>query len=397
MIEQGGVQRPLTDVEVAITGRLASMTRAEACSRIVEAGGTYVPSPSRTTAWLIVGQGGPPLGEDGRLTHSLREARDLEAAGTGIQILPEQDFVARLGLEQRREDLQRLFTTEQLSRILGVPAARLRSWVRHELIRPVRVVRRLCFFDFPQVACAKALSQLTQTGVTPQRIRRSLEQLGAWLPEAARSLAQLEAIEQGGPLLVRTAEGQLAEPTGQLRLEFGEAEPDVADAQPIALPSIDRDAEAWFEVGIDAEEAERLGDAVQAYERALARGKQDSEVYFNLGNALYGLDRKREAAQRFTQAVEDKPDYVEAWNNLGNVLSELGHGVEAVHAYRAALSIEPDYADAYYNLAETLASQGELAEARRQWLAYLERDPNSSWAREVRTRLSVRKDPGTEP
>ena len=67
-----------------------------------------------------------------------------------------------------------LYTTAQLARILDLTPARIRSWTRQGLIRPVKVVKRLCFFDFGQVASAKSLSRLTQAGVRPNRIRTSI-------------------------------------------------------------------------------------------------------------------------------------------------------------------------------------------------------------------------------
>ena len=71
-------KQELRGLRVSITGRLASMSRDEACARIAAAGGQYDATPSADTALLVVGQGGPPLGEDGRLTRSLRAARGLE-------------------------------------------------------------------------------------------------------------------------------------------------------------------------------------------------------------------------------------------------------------------------------------------------------------------------------
>ena len=111
-------RRALEHRVVAITGRLASMSREEAMRRLAEAGAVYVKEPTPETDLLVVGQGGPPLGEDGRLTASLRTARDLREAGSAIEIVPEEELLAHLGVEGF--DLDRLYTTEQLGRILGV-------------------------------------------------------------------------------------------------------------------------------------------------------------------------------------------------------------------------------------------------------------------------------------
>lgn len=386
---RAGDRPSLHDQEVTITGRLASMSREEAVERIGAAGARYAASPTASTALLVVGQGGAPLGEDGRLTISLRKAHELRAGGAPIRIVREGEWLALLGLEEHQEDMHRLFTSEQLSRILGVPIAEVRSWVRHELIRPVRVVNRLCWFDYPQVAGARSISRLTQAGVSPARIRKSLHQLAAWLDEADRSPTQLEPLERGGELLVRLEDGNLAEPTGQLRLGFDRGVAEGGEGGPAAAPTLLRTPDDWFEQGILAEEEGRLEAAAAAYLRALDEDGGRPEVCFNLGNTLYGLKRRSESVDWFARATELDPGYVEAWNNLGNVLAELEQVDRAVRAYRHALAIAPEYADAHYNLAETLAGSGDLAGARRHWTAYLDQDPNSSWAEEVRQRLAM--------
>ncbi len=384
----------LSGMEVALTGPLASMNREEARRRLADAGATHVAAPTERTDLLVVGQGGALLGEDGKLTASLRSAHELRARGVDLEIVSEAEFLARLGLDDRRGDLHRLYTLTQLARILDVPAARVRAWMRNELIRPAQVVRRLCFFDFAQVATAKALAQLTSDGITPARIRRSLEELREWLPDADRALAQLETLERDGPLLLRTDDGDLAETTGQLRLDFGADDaPAVAEAPPAPLsplPSVGRNADDWFELGIAAEEENMLEEAVDAYRRSLACSGPQPEVCFNLGNALYSLERPEEAATSLRQAVELDAEYVEAWNNLGVVLGELGESREALRSLRHALALEPKYADAHYNLAETLACAGDTRGAERHWRAYLDLDPSSSWADHVRARLEGR-------
>ena len=300
-------------------------------------------------------------------------------------------------------DLERLYTTAQLARILGLPIAELRKWVRHGLIRPVREVRRLAFFDFRQVAGAKALARLFAAGVGPKRLRKSLEQLSQWWPEAARTLAQLETLEDRSEVLIRTPDGGLAEPSGQLRLDF-ESEPDdrstpaaerLAEwkAPEASSPPDKRGAgdvlantELWFRRGVELEESDRPEEAVLAYARALGPSPKP-ETAFNLGNVLFALQKPEEAAQCFALATEIDSEYVEAWNNLGNALAALERHAEAADALRRALRLEPDYADAHFNLGETLAAQGHLEEAKGHWLAYLKLDPSSTWADEVRARL----------
>ncbi len=389
-------QGALEGKQIAITGRLASMTRNEAVDWIRKVGGEYHPTPIRTTDYLVIGQQGWPLQRDGRLTQHMLKAQSLREKGLDVQIIPEDEFLGHLGLGERQDGIRRLYTTEQLSRILQTPVALLRSWVRLGLIKPAKTVHRLCYFNFEQVASAKVLIELSRRGVTSERIRKSLQQLGHWIPDAETSLNQLGILERGGRLLVRLQNGQLAEPSGQLQLDFGppaEPEPEDEEGDPPPTPHLHRISRDWFEEAIRHEEEDRLEDAAEAYHQALLAGQAEPEICFNLGNVLYRLGRKDAASQRFMQAVEQDPEYVEAWNNLGNVFAETNRHEHALLAYQNALRVEPNYADAHFNLAETLEHLNRRAEARDHWRRYLKLDPHSSWARQVRERLeSAPKD-----
>jgi tetratricopeptide (TPR) repeat protein len=377
----------LRDVEIAITGRLASMSRQEAIDAIRRHGGRYAEEPRRTTTVLVIGSDGPPLAKDGHPTKSLRRAKELQRAGTAIEIVDEEELLARLG-EQDDDELPRLYTIVQLGRILDIETAEIRSWIRADLIRPTKIVKRLCFFDFRQVASARRLQQLTRSGISPARIRRSLEQLTSWIPGAVPALAQLEVLENGGHVLVRLENGRLAETNGQLRLDFEASRPD-ADATPTpTLQPRKHSAEDWFNLGIAAEESGNLEGAVEAYQNAMTVEDPQPEVCFNLGNTYYAMGRNVEAAACFIRATEVDAEYVEAWNNLGNALTEIGRHDQAIPAYKQALAIEPSYADAHYNLGETLALLNDVHGAARHWVAYLKQDPNSPWAHRVRTRLA---------
>lgn len=390
-----GTGEEWTGREVVLVGRFASMPRAEVRAWLAGRGATWTRLPREGTDRVIVGQGGPPLGRDGRPARALRLALELQERGRGPRILSEQEWLAdHVDPDGPGPGLERLYTTGQLARVLGVPAPRLRAWVRQGLLRPARRVARLEYFDFREVASARALEQLTRAGVRPAELRRGLEALARWLPTAELSLAQLERIERG-PVTVRLEDGRLAEPSGQLRLGFEEAPEGAVPVDPSAAgegPAL-RDGEAWFERGLEAEEDGDLDAAARAYEEALRLDGLDPAICFNLGNVLYSSGRAAEAAHRYLQAAETDPEYVEAWNNLGNVLAELGQAENAVRAYRCALEVSPTYPDAHYNLAEALAGLGRLEEAREHWRAYLAQDPFSRWARRVRERLARLDEP----
>jgi tetratricopeptide (TPR) repeat protein len=346
MTERAVQGKALRGKRVAFTGKLASMTRAEAADLVRSQGGEFVRAVARHTSLLVVGLEGWPLQKDGRLTRKLLQARRLQHYGYPLNILPEEELLSLIGLEDRTERIHRLFTTAQLGRILRVPGERLRAWMDAGLIHPAKTANGIGHFDFQQVTRAKTLCDLAQAGVSLKRLRRNLERLRKWLPNLGDPLAQLAVMEQNGDMLVRLEDGQLAEPTGQLHFDFAEAPPSIAKRASVE----DRTGDEWFELARECERSGRLQEAADAYRQSLLLDRPHPDVCYNLANVLYALDQKPAAVERYHQALELDSHFAPTWNNLGNVLADLGRSEEAIQAFRKALEIEPQMASARHNL-----------------------------------------------
>ncbi len=398
MVRSADESRTLHGKEFSFTGRLASLERRKAAELVERNGGCVASAPRRGTHFLVIGQAGLPIGRDGHVSRKLETARGLQRAGEAIEFLSEERFLEQLGLIEQQEDVHRLYTLAQLTRILDVPRDRLRRWVRAGVLQPTRVVHRLSYFDFSQVATAKTIWSLVQAGVAPDRIRRSLEAIRGWLPDI-ESAGQLALLASDRQVLVRLGDDRLADPSGQLWFAFAApdaderdvANGDVAhrDSAPIPLRATPTTAEGWFDTGLDREERGDLDGAAGAYREALALATDDvaPEASFNLGNVLYARGDRGDAAASYLRAIELDERYVEAWNNLGTVLSELEQWDEAIAAYQRAIDVEPHYGDARYNLADTLHALGRREEAAAHWHAYLRLDPRSAWAETAKERL----------
>jgi tetratricopeptide (TPR) repeat protein len=359
MEEERREARAFQNERVAFAGRLASLTATDAATLVQAHGGRCVPRVTRSTTLLVVGQDGLPLRRDGRLNSQLEKAQSLRRNGC-LTILTEAEFLTRLGKDTGAGHQH--LTTAQLCQVLQVTGRRIRSWVRLGLIQPRETNDGVHYFDFQQVSRAKTLWNLVRAGVRPERIRRSLEQLHEWLPEASDTLAILEA---DGQLLVRLGEGRLAEPSGQGLFDFErEASPEV-----MSVTTDSQSAEEWFQTGCDHEEAGRWEEAARAYQTALLVGGPDANACFNLGNVLYAMEEHGRAAERFRQAVEMEPRWPEAWNNLGNALANLKQADDAQAAFEKALKLSPGYADAHRNLAIVLEEVGRRQEAQKHWRA----------------------------
>jgi tetratricopeptide (TPR) repeat protein len=362
----------LKDKKVCFTGRLASLTRAQAAAMVRERGGSCASSVSSQTSILVVGQDGWPLQKDGQLTKKLRLARSLAMLGKPIEVLSEDDWLTRLGVTPNQEE-RRLYNTAELSSLLQVPGDRLRKWAEIGLLKPAKTVEGVGYFDYSQAVNARTLLGFTQAGISMSRLRRSVEQLQKWLGNE-QPLLQLSALEKSGEILVRLDDG-LADPSGQRCFDFAETE-----TQPtVTLPESTPSADELFELACTHEDAGRLDEAVELYRKALLVGGPDATTCFNLANALCALGKREAAIERYYQAVELNPEFAQAWNNLGTLLSDAGSFGESIFALKRALAIDPGLAEAHYNLADLLDESGETAKAHEHWLSYLTFDSCSPW------------------
>lgn len=270
----------------------------------------------------------------------------------------------------------------QVAALAEVAPAALRAWVGRDLLRASARSGRLLWFDFRAVGRARTLARFHAAGWSARRIERGLQQARRLCRGDDAALEGLLASLEVGRLAVRTADGRLLEPGGQLLMDFAG---DPAAAPETGVVRSLRTPQHWFVQGVEAEASGRLEDAVRCYQRALPGG--DAETSFNLGNCLFALGRREAAVAQYELAVGREADYAEAWNNLGIAQGDLGDATAAIAAFRRALELVPHYADAHYNLADALAQQDDLEGARRHFRAYLSFDPNSRWAEQVRRRL----------
>ncbi len=376
----------LVGKQVIFSGRLASMSRAEAVKMVRACGGEVAPEVSPLTAYVIVGQESEPLTKDGRPAVHIRAAHHQQKNGSPVEILTEEEFLKRSGLDTSMNSVRQLYTEAQVSRILKIPKERLGRWLRCGLVESVETKNSVSFFDYKQVSWAKTLCNLAEAGVKPDKIRRSLRQLKKWL-SSGDPLAQLRLLEKDGQLLVRLESGQLAEPYGQPHLDFEEAAEAATGTVP--TPRVERTAHDWFMTGTVLEEEEKYPEAADAYHQALMVGGPDAETCFNLANVLYNLGQKERAAERYNQSVEIDPGFAEAWNNLGNVQTELGDVEHAVTSLKQAVRLEPDCPTWHYNLADLLDEVGRGEEAQPHWRAYLRGGEPGQWADHARQRISA--------
>jgi len=283
------------------------------------------------------------------------------------------------------------YSRKEARRVLRISEARLRSWERQGLMP------RLDRFAFSDLLALKTLQKLCNSRLSVARIRSILGALRRKIRHIQDPLRELKIITEGKTVAV-IVDGQKMEPlSGQLLLDFDREElsrlltfPQKRDSEKRGRASAVqvRDAELWFQRGLQLEQAGApIEQVIGAYERAVALDPYSAGAMVNLGTIHYHLHNWTEAERWYTKSLEVDPDYALAHFNLGNLFDEKGDRTLALSHYAAAIRLNPDYADAHYNLALLYQTGGEMMKAVQHWKIYLKLDPASSWASIARREL----------
>ncbi len=439
---------PLSGETVAFTGTLASMVHRDAIRMVEEYGGRATQSVSGSTTMLIIGEEGWPLEEDGGASQKLQQVMQLIADGSEVRIVAESDWLQLLGLDDHREEIRRAHTPAMLSRLLDIPVRMIRRWARLGLIKPVRRVCRLPYFDYREVASARRLASLLEQGVPPQTLEKSLVELSQTISGTDRTLAQLNLLVQDEKVLMRDERGVLNPRTGQRLLDFDSAEPSASlsissstmdsedgddtdeEDDPVSLPfssaqrqaderqMADWNAEEWFHEGCRLTEEAEFESAINAFRNGMSllsseqtmirsgmiAGPDDhgslfpdpADINFHLADALYRVGRVDAAIERYYCAIDSAPDFIEAWTQLGCLQSERGQLDLAEQSLITAISIHPGNPDALLHYAQLLEQTGRSDEAVSYWKQYLQHDSRGPWSDHARNRIAA-EQPGDSP
>jgi tetratricopeptide (TPR) repeat protein len=387
------------------------MSRREA-EQLIRTSGGHIVEPSRDEADTIVVPDDAEniqrlIAEDQQLCEASHQA----FVRGDLELIRESDLWTRLGLIDAGQGIARLYTPAMLAELLRAPIAAIRHWHRRGVLVAKREVRRLPYFDFEEVRVARKLAQLLAAGASLSTINRRLDKLSRLLPDMSRPLADPAVVVEGRRLMVRRGDN-LAEPSGQLLIDFDASQPEEAtgdaDAGPVAIRFAAGDAlragsqrpprgphpfvaEDLRSLAAELEANSRDDQAIEVYRAILISGDFTADDQFALAELLYRNGDLSAARERYYAAIELDEDFVEARSNLGCVLAEQGDFALAEAAFRGALEYHPDYADAHYHLARLLDRENRSAEASRHWQLFINLAPASPWADEARERIGGRE------
>jgi DNA-binding transcriptional MerR regulator len=264
------------------------------------------------------------------------------------------------------------YSVRDIERVLRLSRSTIRGLIDVGFVTPTRGPRREYRFSFQDLIVLRAARALIQAKVSRRRIRRSLEDLRKHLPQTM-PLCGLSICAVGDRVVVRDGNSQYQVDSGQyvlgldVTVEDGvlrvvEKEFGTRDDAAIEPP---RNAEEWFDDGLDFEENGDIDQAIEAYKQTVALDAQNVAAWINWGRLLHHRGNKREAEAVYRRAIElCGPDAVLMFN-LGVLLEDLGQQQAALEAYQSAVGEDPALADGHYNLARLYESLGQPQHAIR--------------------------------
>ncbi len=397
---------------VRIYGPLQSMSIREAAKLIREHGGQVLPTaPHEETEtenvpadWIIIGERQQVFTDVSAkevpewLSDQLRE--DIECGLT--HIATETQLLQRLFPgDEREKDLIALYTPVMLAELLRVTVSDVRRWYQRGLIAPVRVIKRLPYFDLEEVFSARRLSLLLQNGVKTPSIEKKLKALRTLNPGVLPLLASNDLVIQGKNVFLRQ-NNQLLESSGQLLLDFetieNEREMATLTAPGAELPRnleslpgrvedytrLDSSAvldalEALFLNEAEEEEVEDSENVEHLAETDWQSVSQHFDAIFNSGEsenaesenrisiaqirasalALDEASRLEEAAEMWRNALFAAGANAEDAFQLGDVLYRMGNLHGARERFSMAIELDEDFVEARVNLGCALGDLGE--------------------------------------
>jgi tetratricopeptide (TPR) repeat protein len=257
-------------------------------------------------------------------------------------------------------------------------------------------------YGFKELLALRTIIKLRRAHRPVMQIARAVEALSAKLRGVEDPLTDLKLYVDGKRIRVEVDGRSMEAESGQLLLNFDQAELKLLAFRAPAAAVAERDqratADRWFQKGLELEQTGAPhGEVIEAYEKAIALDPRAAGAMVNLGTLHFNARNWRDAERYYRMALDADPDYPLAHFDLANLYDERGDRSQAVEHYQAALAISPNYADAHYNLALLYQGSNQPMRAVRHWSTYLKLDPASTWANVARRELAKLKGQALVP
>lgn len=294
------------------------------------------------------------------------------------------------------EPVTEVFSAKDVSKLLGLTPARLRSLDRTQIVSPTGERNGKRAYTFQDLIALRATLMLSRD-VKMREVARAIGALRRALPRVTHPLQELRLVSDGRRVVVRSQHPDFGnrafEPvTGQLVLDFDVAalRTDVVRVLRPETPAAR--ARTAYELYV---RASALDEDPSTYDQAEALYREAVEIdphlaiaHTNLGNILFRRGDDRAAEVYYLTAITIDDRQPEAHYNLGYVMLERGDAKQAADHFEKAIMRDSRFADAHFNLAMACEQLGERSRARIHWKRYLDLEPQGTWADIARKHLS---------
>jgi tetratricopeptide (TPR) repeat protein len=282
-----------------------------------------------------------------------------------------------------REPLTDLFSSGEISRLLGISQARLRTFDRAGVVSPTGRRRGRRAYSFSDLIALRTAQSLLERRVRLRDVTRAVGALKRSLPKVTRPLQELRIVSDGQRVIVHTTDGAFEPLTGQMVLDF-EVKSLRDDVVRVLRPSAGRErARTAYELYLRASQLDEdplsMDDAEMLYREAIALDPWLAIAYTNLGNIRFRRHDAEAAELLYKKALEIDLRQPEAQYNLGYVMLERGQPELSVPLFHGAIEADPKFSDAYFNLAMAYEQIGETSKARPFWKSYIALEPSGTW------------------
>jgi len=134
-------------------------------------------------------------------------------------------------------------------------------------------------------------------------------------------------------------------------------------------------ADAYSGLGGIRYQQNRLDEAREYFEKALAVSPRDFSVLQNLGSVHVARQDYQSAIRYYGMALQINPRNEVTYNNLAAIYLTAREFEKAVEQAQKALEIYPQYGDAYMNMARAYAAMGQKQQAREAYFNAERVDP----------------------
>jgi tetratricopeptide (TPR) repeat protein len=258
----------------------------------------------------------------------------------------------------------KLFTTGEVAKILDLPDARVRSFVRAGFLEPGRGRRKQLEFTFQDLLLLKTAKGLLNSRVSPKNVLRMLASLKRQLPDD-RHLATIKIYADGRRVVAWDGKARWQPDSGQFVFNFDVEE--IAEKIDLSRPALkpfkqQLTAEHWFNLALELETTSGK-DAERAYRLALEVDPKMADAHLNLGRLYHAAKEWKMAEAHYRAATEYAPDDPTPYFNLGVLMEDRKRLPEAINAYSQAIKRDPSFADAHCNLGLLFESVGDKVKA----------------------------------